>query len=229
MDHTNKTPRLRGPKKIASTYGVRTDNEYLLKMKEVNTCLDKLANLNPEHSTDECSRRVQLEFETARRILWMSMPPNQRPDSPEQINAKFSIPAISACMVYANRVKGESMEVIKKLQEGNAILAERLDRQEEELRLLRLGHAENEYISLEEVAKMSGYGKAAYCKSFMLEAIASGGVRTNGHAKAPKYLCGDVMKFWRNHCKDGEGAQKAYRAALVEAELKKARGGAVEE
>ena len=221
---------MRGSKQIASTsYGVRTDNEYLLKMEEVNTSLEKLDNLDPEQSTVAFARKVQLDYATARRILWMSMPPNQRPDSPEQINAKFAIQAISACMVYANRVKGESAKAIGKQQETIAILAERLDRQEEELRLLRLGHAENEYISLEEVAKMSGYGKAAYCKSFMLEAIASGGVRTNGHAKAPKYLCGDVMKFWRNHCRDGEGAQKAYRAALVKAEQEKARGGAVEE
>lgn len=185
---------------------------------------------DPEYVKKQKVQVREVSTGDVRLLIWNALPESEKSKKSFETFLSPTM-AIAFCIAFNQHIRMRA-----EYDFGNQALIKHLERvvkllvnMHRRASIAACGHHEDDFVSLKEVARLAGYKSARHCKSLMLEAIAAGEIRTNGHSTAPKYHWGDCVRFWQGCTKQGKKAQAKFRAALVEAELEKARCGAVEE
>ncbi|MDO4818357.1 MAG: hypothetical protein Q3986_08020 [Akkermansia sp.] len=189
--------------------------------------------LDPEYVKRKKFRIHSVDPHDVTLMLWQRLPKKNRPTIDDLEKSE----AVAALCMATNELLRQDVKNIFFIQALAKLLGRLLgvvSTMHMRDTIAAYGHQDDEFVSLNEVCRLSGYSikHASHCKGYMLDAIASGEITVrrfpNPKTKKlgrPKYRWGDCVRFWQGRTHQGKKAQAAFRAALVEAELEKTRSG----
>lgn len=193
--------------------------------------------LDPEYVKQKKFRIRSVDPHDVTLMLWQRLPKKNRPTIDDLEKSE----AVAVLCLALNMHLGQQMKYdffIQAIVQLLGRLIKVVSTMHMRDTIAAYGHQDDEFVTLKEVCRLSGYSTkhASHCKGYMLDAIASGEITVrcfpNPKTKklgSPKYRWGDCVRFWQGLPHQGKKAKAKFRAAFVEAELKKARRGAVEE